>query len=969
MKNRKNLPFKNWLLVILLKSQNGNSSSEKGYVLVVAIAIILGVSGLVALYAKTSQVQQTSTTAAIDSSTGFYGAEAGLNLRADELRKKFVNYQRPSGTSPTSATACFDNSSSNDGTDDYKCDKLELAAGSTDRSKNSVTTYVIGKDEGVQGIVPQGDLFQGLNMVEFTHSIYSLAFKDSNTASDEGKQATAILQMDLKSRTVPMFQFAAFYTEDLEIFPSPPMTLNGPVHTNGNLYLGSSNGLDLKGQVSTVKNIFHSRKHNTETFPDGRVRIANSGGTLLHLLFNGTGSTAQTTNFMDPDKIATAWGSQIKVRTESPVFIPTADILNNEGDYYKKADLRIEYKPVATSTTTLTATSPLLTTVPFEVTAIDRTDIDAPVETNLTADQLKSLRQPVMVSADIAKIPAPVGPITDSVNATYSTFHACTPYVVPPTLTSRSTDFAVDAWWNYLAGLTGNRRDVPTPGTLPTLQNLALENQKNALINAQNWWNGLTVAKKNAFRLVAQEYLQKQIQSQTIPVRFSLLSRPMKDINTTTPYRLPSSVSYQLTVLPSIPTVSNPSLNIHATGDTLLTNFAPTTAPTSFSTDPRLTAQFTSGEIATAWTNLGEMTPQQIAGLPEFTGAGSGTAVTNTARCFVSAPITDIGRDAASDRSFTRFRNDREAREMRILQLNIQSLALWNDHGVYWDGTNLISAKELLYQQAPADATAPVNSFQNLGLAAQDVSEGGMVIHATINSTTYPLANGNESPYGFAFINGKQLLGLGKTTNQTDPTGLTIATDQGLYIQGDYNVGKDDYHTGVAASLSNPTPFADRKIRVHNKQPAAFLADTFYPLSNACLNPDQSINHRQGSGCDNQGTGDTASKIAPSHTEKNAAILAGTDISNIPNNGQYNGGLENYPRFLENWSNREWRYKGSFVSVSTPLHARGVWGGGYSPPLRPWDYDTEFNDARNLPPLTPQFVYIKQDSFIRSFDQ
>jgi Tfp pilus assembly protein PilX len=900
MKTPKNLPFKNWLLVTLLKSQNRNSSSEKGYVLVVAIAIILGVSGLLALYAKTSKVQQNSATAGIDSSSGFYGAEAGLNLRANKLRDKFLNYQRPNGTSPTSATACFDDNSSNDGTEDYACDKLELAAGSTNRSKNSVTTYVIGEGEGVKGIVPQGDLFQGLSMVEFTHSIYSLAFKDANTASDEGKQATAILQMDLKSRTVPMFQFAAFYTEDLEIFPSPPMTLNGPVHTNGNLHLGSSNTLELKGQVSTVKNIFQSRKNNSETFPDGRVKIATATNTLLNLLFNGTGSTTQTTNFMDPVRIAAKWGSQIKVRTNAPVSIPTASILNNEGDYYIKGDLRIEYKPVATSTATLTATSPLLTTVPFAITAIDRTNINSPVERNLTTEQLKSLRQPVMVRADIAKIPAST-PLVAPITSSYATFHACVPdTTLPTTVIPSGLTVNLGDWWNK------------TTGTLPL---------------------GLTTAQKNAFRLVAQDYLQTQIQSQNVPVRFSLLSQSMSTINS----------------------------------NALYNNFAPTTTPTSFSNDPRLTAQFTTTTSRdNAWKYLREMTPQDIAGLQEYTGSGQGTAVTDTARCFVSAPITDIGRDAATHKSFTRFYNERENRDMRILQLNIQSLALWNDHGFYWDGTNLVSAQELLYEQAPADSTAPVNSFQRLGLAAKDVSEGGMVIHGTIDGDIYPLANGDQSPYGFALTQGKQLLGLGKTTNQTDPTGLTVATDQGLYVQGDYNVGQKDFHTGFPADLATPTPAGNN--RVHNKQPAAFLADTFYPLSNTCFNQDQSINHFTNVNCDN-GIGDSGSKKAPSHTEKNAAILSGTDISGSP--GAYNGGLENYPRFLENWSSKEWRYKGSFVSVDTPQHARGPWGGGdvYSPPLRPWDYDTEFNDARNLPPLTPQFVYIKQDSFIRSFDQ
>ncbi len=45
--------------------------------------------------------------------------------------------------------------------------------------------------------------------------------------------------MQFKSRLIPMFQFAAFYNKDLEILPGPAMTLDGPVHTNGDLYVGT----------------------------------------------------------------------------------------------------------------------------------------------------------------------------------------------------------------------------------------------------------------------------------------------------------------------------------------------------------------------------------------------------------------------------------------------------------------------------------------------------------------------------------------------------------------------------------------------------------------------------------------------------------------------------------------------------------------------------------------------------------
>jgi hypothetical protein len=87
--------------------------------------------------------------------------------------------------------------------------------------------------------------------------------------------------------------------------------------------------------------------------------------------------------------------------------------------------------------------------------------------------------------------------------------------------------------------------------------------------------------------------------------------------------------------------------------------------------------------------------------------------------------------------------------------------------------------------------------------------------------------------------------------------------------------------------------------------------------------------------------------------------------------GAYNGGLENYPRFHENWSGRTFTYRGSFVSLGTPRHVDGAWVYGnpqYTAPNRDWDYDTDFNNAANLPPLTPRFVYLRQELFVRRYE-
>ena len=113
-----------------------------------------------------------------------------------------------------------------------------------------------------------------------------------------------------------------------------------------------------------------------------------------------------------------------------------------------------------------------------------------------------------------------------------------------------------------------------------------------------------------------------------------------------------------------------------------------------------------------------------------------------------------------------------------------------------------------------------------------------------------------------------------------------------------------------------------------------------------------------------------------SNTTIYAAFLAGTDITGGSegaagiDSGNYNGGLENYPRFHESWSGDTLTYRGSFVSLDTPRYATGSWGAQgqyYNPPARDWDFDQQFLSADTLPPLAPRFTILLQDLFVRDF--
>lgn len=103
------------------------------------------------------------------------------------------------------------------------------------------------------------------------------------------------------------------------------------------------------------------------------------------------------------------------------------------------------------------------------------------------------------------------------------------------------------------------------------------------------------------------------------------------------------------------------------------------------------------------------------------------------------------------------------------------------------------------------------------------------------------------------------------------------------------------------------------------------------------------------------GKGERAlSERVASDTTVNAALMAG--IVQTSTSKGYSGGVENFPRFLEEWTNRTLTYNGSMVCMYESKYAIAPWvniGTYYNPPIRNWGFDLNFRDAAKLPPATP----------------
>lgn len=311
--------------------------SKAGFAMITVLLMLAVLMAMIGAYFALTRVETSTRQSSAIGTVGFYAAEGGLNLRAETIRSKFIGYSRPTGTSPTTGGATPPCQNGNDGTDDFACESYRLGG-------QTVQTYVVGTGAGQTISIPPGeDRFAGLNAIEYKYSVYSEAYGPNGKPS-------AIVQMDFLSRLVPLFQFAAFYQNDLEIEPSPTMTLSGPVHTNGDLYLNPYSTLSITGQVTAAGDFRLGQAPrdvgNHQQCPSGgNVRVADKAGDLQSV----------TTAYGCPATVpanTTTWGTMIDPNS-GKLTIPDVSALNPKkgNDFWDNADMRVVVNVVGNAPT------------------------------------------------------------------------------------------------------------------------------------------------------------------------------------------------------------------------------------------------------------------------------------------------------------------------------------------------------------------------------------------------------------------------------------------------------------------------------------------------------------------------------------------------------------------------------------------------------------------------------------------
>ena len=281
------------------KSKNRD---EAGYALLTVVLLAVVLMGTLAAYFTMTRIQLSVSKATMDSSRGFYAAEAGLNLRAEEIRQQFLGYLLPTGSPPSESGSPAPCVGSNQGNGDMQCQSNNFGA-------HAFITYVTEDPSNpISMVVPPGEPYENLNAQRFAYRVHSIS-------SDDDGRPEAILDLEFNSTLVPMFQFGAFYNKDLEIHPGPPMTLAGPVHSNGDLYVGSMTSFDVLAQLTTAGDLYQGRKTDMTCY-SGTVRVPDPG-TLTSL--PSCPSSAMV--LYDQPTLDAGWNGMIRTQVE-PLTVP-----------------------------------------------------------------------------------------------------------------------------------------------------------------------------------------------------------------------------------------------------------------------------------------------------------------------------------------------------------------------------------------------------------------------------------------------------------------------------------------------------------------------------------------------------------------------------------------------------------------------------------------------------------------------
>ena len=218
-------------------------NSERGIATIIAI-LMVGMLTLIGLAALSNSDDEVSIAGnELQELRAFYAAEAGLETAAAGLQQQYES----TGLPPTVMPIGFDS------LNDCRVTYITVDNGAAEQRTLSLGTLA------------------GLHALVKSYSMTSVALSHI-------ERSRVMIEQSFETALVPIFQFAVFYNQDLEMHPGPDMTLVGRVHSNGDLWVHPLNDLKMDSYVTAHGRMIHGDKKLGYATRTGDVLIKDSDG-------------------------------------------------------------------------------------------------------------------------------------------------------------------------------------------------------------------------------------------------------------------------------------------------------------------------------------------------------------------------------------------------------------------------------------------------------------------------------------------------------------------------------------------------------------------------------------------------------------------------------------------------------------------------------------------------------------------
>ena len=992
---------------ILLSGRTVDSKSDqRGAALATAILMLALLSAIAMTVLAVVQTETRVAGSDLKRTQAFYAAASGIEKMTSDFSSLFARTSRPTtyqlnniAASPPDLTSDGFTFTQTLGVDNATLTAMRATQNITNGGYPSVT-------------IPSGP-FAGL-----TASVTPYAL---NTTA-KSPSAEVILTRTMNNYLIPIFQFGMFSGEDMEIHPGPDFTFNGRVHANGNLYLNGN--VEFLAKVTTaseaVRDVLRNGGTHTGTvsFQVGAINVEMTQGSVFqgpNVAGKYPGSPIGTTNgSWKTTSVATAqsgvpnkFGGQLQTASTgvSPLLLPLQldgnppreiikrrmindDVTLSGSRYHSKAEIRILLDDEVPSTAdssgipagqgvNLSTFDPIpLPNLPVASNggrALWRVNTDGTYNEVTTGTKSYVMQQNAGTPTQALTVRG-IKPATQSVTLNGT----ATKIPAGSGVTGHVLIQIVDA--------NGNTFDV----TQQILSMGMTEGEPNAIVMLQRpLWAAFTMGSRDATNTNNPALNGDPV-----------YQNDLADILNKTHLGADGEVNTASLVQNGTYGYLTGIVDDTASGSQPQRSDTPGAAGNWNSFVPINLYNVREGRIKTSldantvyergMMSVVELNMRNVARWID--GVYNTNLLQNTSAVSTNIASPDGYIVYVSDRRGDKVKSERDSSGATINTTNgmVDNEDIYGPNNSLDVGEDVIDsgidlatgfAKKGTLQRDLTELPDPLPLVGTAGIDFATRVARAKTVAAWTNidplDTAVPKTRSKYFRRAVRLFNGENLQVTGAANKLSTTLGITVASENMIYIWGNYNT--TGINTAPAAGASCLNDVTAPCYYTGNQVPASIVTDAYFQLSKTwfdalgAIYPDD-LSKRAGDAVLPGVTSETSVRVGMIAGNNLSAMAGSPDAQNDPAESRLSGGMHNFPRFLENWNNQRFNFVGSLIPLYHSTQALGQYYADsndsalhpattYSPPARDWAFDSTFTNPNRLPPGTPMFQYIEPTAF------